>query len=393
MKYVFINIKNFIRQETTIFCLAALCIACSVVVLCFSFGFYHHLEQKKLDRESGTMVVDIDFHDEERRTVTKGSMMDMLMQLDEDTLNGCDITMVGRYLEDKTDDPVIDHGVLSFPMSFTIQDGKVAASMLTQKEMEGSGDLDGSYFSAEQIENGELVCLARSEDMNWSGDEPQKWQKKYSPGPDGKYMVDGKKYTCIGHITTTLVPWVPVTTVADDCYIQQLYMEFEKPVTRRMYTEITELVRETYGEMAEIPALDIQEVDSMKFYNTLLVLCVLLAAVSGIVLSVLYEYILLQRKKQLAVYRLCGMTRRKAEALYFLECLFLSVVLYLLAVLLFHFVLLPYLEGTFEYIRASYSLYSYALLGILYTGVISVILYLMICRQTGEHVTDELKEA
>lgn len=82
MKYVFINIKNFIRQETIIFCLTALCIACSVVVLCFSFGFYHHLEQKKLDRESGTKVVDIDFHDEERRTVTKGSMMNMLMQLD-----------------------------------------------------------------------------------------------------------------------------------------------------------------------------------------------------------------------------------------------------------------------------------------------------------------------
>lgn len=393
MKYVFINIKNFIRQETTIFCLTVLCIVCSVVVLCFSFGFYHHLEQKKLDGESGTKIVDIDFHDEERRTVNKGSMMEMLMQLDEDTLNGCNITMVGRYLEDKTDDPVVDHGLLSFPMAFAIRDGKVTVSTLTQKEVEGSGSLsDGNYFSAEQIENGELVCLAGSENINWSGDEPQKWQEKYSPGPDGKYTVDGKEYTCIGHIDS-IVPWVPVTTVADDCYIQQLYMEFEKPVTRRIYTEITELLRETYGEMAEIPALDIQEVDSTKFYNTLLVLCVLLAAVSGIVVSVLYEYILLQRKRQLAVYRLCGMTRRKAEALYFLECLLLSAVLYLLAVLLFHFALLPYLEGTFEYIRASYSVYSYALLGILYTGIISVILYLMIRRQTEAYVADELKEA
>lgn len=393
MKYVFINIKNYIRQETTIFCLTVLCIACSVVVLCFSFGFYHHLEQKKLDGESGTKVLDINFHDGDRRTVTKGSMMNMLMQLDEDMLNGCDITMVGRYLEDKTDDPVVDHGLLSFPMAFAIRDGKVTVSTLTQKEVEGSGSLlDGSYFSAEQIENGELVCLALSENINWSGNEAEKWKEKYSPGPNGKYTVDGKEYTCIGHIGS-IVPWVPVTTVADDCYIQQLYIEFEKPVTRRIYTEITELVRETYGEMAEIPALDIQEVDSTKFYNMLLVLCVLLAAVSGIVLSILYEYILLQRKKQLAVYRLCGMTRWKAEALYFLECLLLSVVLYLLAVLFFHFDLLPYLEGSFEYIRASYSVYSYVLLGTLYTGIISIVLYLMIHRQTEEYVIEELKEA
>lgn len=49
--------------------------------------------------------------------------------------------------------------------------------------------------------------------------------------------------------------------------------------------------------MAEIDPLDFQEVDSVKFYNTLLVLCILLISMSGLILSMLYQYVLLQKKK------------------------------------------------------------------------------------------------
>lgn len=392
MKYILINLKSFIRNETAIFLLVLLCIFSSVVIINFSFGFYHHLEQKKLDSEVNSKEMSIDFHDPTRDTVTKGSLLELLYQLDSDVLDNCIITFEGRFAEDKTEDAAIDNSHLVEDMPFCMEDGTITVAPLEERWKENAILVDGSYFTAEQVENGEMVCIADTE-KEWAREEEAAWAAKYSANPDGTYTVNGKEYACIGHADLfTCVPMVPVTTVADDCYVQRVIFEYSKVMTRNAYTKITGCIREAYGDLADIPELDIQEVDSLKFYNTLLVLCVLLIVMSGIVLSMLYEYVLLQRRRQLTVYRLCGLTRGKAKRLYFMECLCISVIIYMLAVLFFHLVMLPYLGSMFEYIEASCTPYSYTLLGVMYIGISSVILYVMICRQMGGNVVNELKE-
>lgn len=391
MKYIVINIKNFIKNETAIFVLVLLCILSSAVIINFSFGFYHHLEKKKLDGENDTKGFYIQFHDETRTTVTKGSLMEALLGLDDDVYEDCTIYLEGRFLEDKTDDPAIDNTALAVCMQFCIRDGRVTAALLEEAWREGGTLLDGHYFTAKQVEDGELVCLANDPNVHYSDGEG--WAEKYSVNEDGTYTVDGKKYTCIGYIEGfSVIPHVPVTTVADDCYIKLIGFDYDHVVTRRAYNELTNIIREKYGEMAEIEPLDFQQVDSVKFYNTLLVLCILLISMSGLILSMLYQYVLLKRRKQLTIYRICGLTNTKAKLLYFMECLFLSAVIYLLAVMFFHFVMLPYLCRFYEYIAASYTLYSYTILGLMYIGISSVILYLMIWRQMGWNISAELRE-
>ncbi len=394
MKYIIINIKNFIKNETAIFILVILCILSSAVIVNFAFGFYHHLKQKERDSENDDNAICIDFHDESRTTVTKGNLMDLFMGLDEDILNNCVIVFEGRFQEDQTDDPVLDNSMLVVYMEFSIQDGVITAAPLGDIWKEYAL-LDGEYFTPEQVENGELVCLAPPPHRGVANEGAEEFVEKYSMNPDGTYTVGGKDYTCIGHVEFyPYIPIVPVTTVTDDIYIQRIFFDYggKSIVTRRVYETVTEAVREKYGALAEIQPMELQEVDSRKFYKTLLVLCILLVGMSGLILSMLYQYVLLQRRRQLTICRICGMTRGKAKALYFLECFFLSLVLYLLAVLFFHFVLLPYLGRMFEYIGASYSLYSYTLLGVLYMGISSVILYGMISRHTGGRIADELRE-
>lgn len=51
MKYIAINIKNFIKNETAIFALVILCILSSAIIINFAFGFYHHLKVKKLEEK------------------------------------------------------------------------------------------------------------------------------------------------------------------------------------------------------------------------------------------------------------------------------------------------------------------------------------------------------
>lgn len=394
MKYIVINIKNFIKNETAIFALVVFCILSSAIIINFAFGFYHHLEKKKLDGENDTKDFYIQFHDEARTTVTKGSLMEALFSLDDDVYEDCTIYLEGRFLEDKTANPAIDNSMLAVCMQFCIRDGGITAALLEESWRETGMLLDGHYFTAKQVENGELVCLAERPEIAHSGDDEEaKWGKKYSANEDGTYTVDGKKYTCIGYVDWfSVIPIVPVTTVADDCYIKLAGFTYDHVVTRRAYNEITNMIKEKYGEMAEIEPLDFQQVDSVKFYNTLLVLCILLISMSGLILSMLYQYVLLQRRKQLTIYRICGLTNKKAKLLYFMECFFLSAVIYLLAVIFFHFVMLPYLCRFYEYIAASYTLYSYTILGFMYIGISSVILYLMLWRQMGWNISAELRE-
>lgn len=395
MKYIAINIKNFIKNETAIFALVILCILSSAIIINFAFGFYHHLKVKKLEGENNTKSFTIYFHDEERTTVTKGSLMEALLSIDDDVYKNCIIYMEGRFLSDKTAVPAIDNTLLAVCTYFCIQDSKITVAPLEEAWRENGILLDGHYFTAKQVEAGELVCLAGPPGIIYedSSGEAELWAEKYSANEVGTYTVDGKNYTCIGHIDWfSVIPMVPVTTVADDCYIKLAGFEYNHTVTRRSYNEITNIIKEKYGGMAEIDPLDFQEVDSVKFYNTLLVLCILLISMSGLILSMLYQYVLLQRRKQLTIYRMCGLTNKKAKLLYFVECLFLSAVIYLFAVVFFHFVMLPYLCRFYEYIAASYTLYSYTVLGLMYIGISSVILYLMIWRQMGWNISAELRE-
>ena len=392
MKYIMINIKNFIKNETVIFTLVILCILSSAIIINFTFGFYHHLEEKKLEGENNTKSFYIHFHDEARTTVTKGSLMEALLSLDDDIYENCIIGFEGRFVEDKTEDPVVDNSTLAVCMYFCIKDGKVTVAPLEEAWRENNILLEGNYFTTKQVENGELVCLAPPTVYEYSGEQAE-WAEKYSANEDGTYTIDEKNYTCIGYVDWfSVIPMVPVTTVADDCYIKLAGFEYDYTVTRRAYKEITNIIREKYGELADIDPLNFQEVDSLKFYNTLLVLCVLLISMSGLILSMLYQYVLLQRRKQLNIYRMCGLTNKKAKLLYFVECILLSTVLYLLAVVFFHFIMLPYLCRFFEYIAASYTLYSYTILGLMYIGISSVILYLMIWSQMGWNISDELRE-
>lgn len=394
MKYVLINIKNFIKQETTIFCLVVLCIFSSVIIINFAFGFYHHLQQKKLDGEIKMRDLSINFTDADRSHVTKGGLMELLLQLDNETLKDCTINLEGKYADDWSGDPAIDNGGLVEYVQFCIKDGVVTVAPIEESIKDNGILKEGNYFTKEQVEKGELVCLAPFYSSEQIGDEEQaKWAKKYDANSDGTYTVDGKTYTSIGKVDFfSFLPIIPVTTMADDCYIKCMLFEYNHVLKRKDYIEITNAVEEAYGDYADIPKLDIPEVDSLKFYNSLLALCLLLIIMSGIVLCLLYEYVLLQRAGQLTVYRLCGLTRGKAKLLYFMECFVLSVVVYILAVVCFHFFLLPYLSRMFEYIKASCTPYSYGMLGILYLILSSVLLYFMICRKLSYNVASGLKE-
>lgn len=371
-----------------------LCILCSTIIIEFSFGFYHHLEQKKIDGMGENKSLIIESSDPTRENVNKGSLIEALMQLDSDVLDSCIITFEGRFSEDKTDNPAIGNTLLVEYLPFVLNDKRICVAPMEEELKENDTLIDGRYFIQKDFDEQNKVCLANiAKEENYEGEEAV-WAKKYGERNDGSYLIDGEKYTCIGHVDWfSTVPWVPITTVSDDIYVQRIILEFDRPITMKKYLAIKETMMNNLGEYVQVPNLDINEIDNGKFYNSLLLLCVALFFMSALVVSVLYQYVILKRKRTIVIYRLCGMPLRTARIIYVLECLFVSLMVYVLGTGVFHYVLLPKLSMSFEYIKYSYNLRTYGILACLYMLVSIIVLGFMIFRQTKENIKYELGEA
>lgn len=398
MKYIFTNIKKFIQNEKTIFILIVLSIFSTAIIFNFVFGFYHHLRIKKMEGGSYPSYFTIHFEDPNRRTVTKGSMLELLLNMDSDVFENCRIRIEGRFLEDKTDLAPLDNTMLVLLLTFCIEDGELKVVPNYEEQLRENNYLvEGHYFTEEQFDNAEFVCLAPRPDVVYGeeGSEERKWAEKYAPNPDGTYTIGGKDYVCIGYTEQfAIIPEVPITTVSDDIYVKDIAFDYgDNIVTKKSYTAICDKMRQAYGDMAHIPELGIPDIDSLRFYNSLILICVLLVVMSGTILSMLFQYVFLQRRRQLLIYRICGMTQRKAKLLYFVECLVITMVVYVCGVCLFEYGLLPYLNSYFEYMADSYVLSSYIKLGAIYIGISSVILYLTICRELRHSILTDLKGA
>lgn len=380
MKYVWLNIKSFLKKEPVIFSLVLLCITASVTVIYFSFGLYHHLEQKKMDEQYGTDELLMEFLDESRSEVTKGDVVELCKGMPEEILENCTWELEAKIPgEERFEDSIVDHTASITSLIFQIRNGELTAAPLEKKWKENGVLVDGNYFTAEQVENGELVCIANPEDEDYADGEQAEFAKRYETNGNGKFEIGGKEYECIGHAHLLgIVPMVPVTTVEDDAFVQSMAVTFDHMMTREEYQIITGVFREFYGDMIQISDFSVPDMDSTKFYDTLTLLCVMMAALSGIVLAMLYQYILLQRKEQLTIYRMCGLTIGRARNMYFFECLLLSMASYLIALLVYLSGMLPFLKQIFEYMGKSYNFKSCGLLGLLYIGIISIVMRLML---------------
>lgn len=392
MKYIWKSLKDFITKETPVFLLLVICICSSVIIIIFSYGFSFQIKQEKEDAKSYDRKMMIEFQDESREIVTKGGVMDILLSLSSKATGNCNIAMEGRFQEDKTDNPAIDNSMLAVCMDFCIEDGKVTVAPLEEMFREENVLVDGDYFTAEQVENGEYVCIAAKRYDGFGNEEEKKWADKYYANTDNVYEIDGKKYTCIGHHDSfTVIPWIPVTTVSDDVYVQRISMVYDKPITRNQYKEIASAFRLKYGDLAIIPELSVNAADGRNFYTFLSMLTFVIAALSGVVLACLYKYMLMRRQRRMTIFRLCGLSRKKTVGMFFTECLMLSFSLYVISVTVYVKALLPRFGQLFEYMEQAYNMRVYCNIGFIYLFTVLGILLVMIHRFVRNEIIGSLK--
>lgn len=378
MKYVGLNLKNYLKKEPVIFALMIVCVVASVVIMFFSFGLYHHIEQKKMDAKLGQTDLSINLQGNKERGVTKEEFVEACKKLPKDILDNCYFSAAAKLpgaeeLEDDT--------VATVMLHFSVRDGKVTCADIGEKLKKQDYIVEGEWFNARQVENGELVCLAFEPNVTivYPDDKSEAYAKQFQPNRDGKYVVDGKEYTCIGYQDSVVVPLIPITTMEEDTIISRTGIFFDKVINRERYYAIREVFEECLGDAVEMPPLAIPELDGTQFYTTLTIICILMTILSGVVLAMLYEYILLQRKRELTIFRLCGLSISKAKGMYLTECALITGMAMLVAVIVVRIFILPWAQNVYEYIGKSYTWGSCAVLLGMY-GVITFFVLLGMLR-------------
>ena len=168
-------------------------------------------------------------------------------------------------------------------------------------------------------------------------------------------------------------------------------VSFNKPLTMSQYNELSEAAAHYFGDRATLPKLEFTPAEELYYYRTILLISVVIAILAAINMAVLYRYILERRSRDLAVFRICGCTGRKAVLIYMGESLILSLPLFALSEFLWHKLLMPRFAGLFEHFENAYSFKLYAAVFGIYAASVAAVMFLMIFLVVRKHSLIELK--
>lgn len=383
IKYTLLTIKNLIRSEPVIFILLVINITCSAIMLIFTVGFYHHIEQKKMDQEYGEKYFWVDFYDQakpfserkalvESGAVCKGELLQLLCEMDKKVLKKCNcITIDVKFPEDVLEDSAVDD-ILSTEAEFAVQNNAIQIAEIEKNLSENGALLEGRYFTAEEFGEAKNVCLEPESDLDHNlslveSEEGYQAAQKYKKSKSGTYWIHGKEYQSIGRtIWFSIIPIVPVTTLDDETFVTRIIFEYENYVSRESYEEIIKTLQTKYGKIMQSSPVDIREVNTEKFNNTLMTVCILIAVLSGTVTTFIFQFIWTREKHVFETYRLCGMKKERISVIVSGIFIIFSASAYLAGAALYQLIIMPYMKSYFEYLSLSCNIRNYLVLGIVY---------------------------
>lgn len=395
-KLIIQEFNVLMHKDLGIMILIVLSVMGSCIITVFFFGFTHHIEQEAIDKESGDRFFIASFYDpwqtpEEKnrvvrdKTVKKKDIMDLLMEMNEEVFRNClYIEMACKYEDDIVEDPDTDSLALAAVIDFMIENGKIIVPHNMEKRIIGNGMLvDGRYFTQDDFDQKRLLCIAWPQNTgngNLRGDYSP-WWDKYMPTDKGVYIVDGMEFECIGHSALyTCVPRIPATVMRDDVFVMELILEFDPVVTRRAYETIYSSLKSKYGDMVNVKELELKQTDFSRFNNTIISILITVMILSMIIITILYSQMIIRREDCFRVYRICGMTNDQICSIILGEMRLLIIGALILAIIAYHFLILPCLEKSFEYLRYSARINIYLIIPFFFITLSNVFLRIAMIR-------------
>ena len=393
MRYLFKNLKSFIKTEKMIFLLVLLCIVTSSFIINFSYGLYQNYNVVKKEETSDLteMVITINNPDD----VTKQKLKECIFSISDSTNSSMKMYVASPIIEpfySKQNDP--DQPWNAIMMYFVAENGRIKHSASFEENLKNNGNLvSGEYFNDAQETNGDKVAIVR---IIEDGQMDLGCTKEITTRVEGEkrwVQIQNKEYEVIGYHKQLATPFFPFESLDEETTFQNwIGIVFKDSMTISEYQDIKNNFESIFGNSVSVPELDIPESENYYLYNTITAISVLIALLAAINFSVLYKYILSKRTKTLAIFQLCGCTRSKILFLFISECMLIAIPLFTLTTVFYDKVVLPYLSKYFEYIEGAYNIKLYLLIFAIYIFSTIFVLLIMILRFLRKTINEARRE-
>ncbi|MCD8327729.1 MAG: hypothetical protein LUC25_01380 [Ruminococcus sp.] len=367
-------------------------------------GFFGDKDEKYSKDDYRYMLYTI-YLDTENYTKTLGEVRPMFYELTDYFDKKLDYIEMSFLTEPMTQDDIDYYNELNGSGTFPLyimtmlakHDGEYTfgkTSLLTLYTQQERGYI-GRFFTDEEVQNGDAVCIANVDRMKNQQVETAKVSLR-EDGEDAYVTICGTEYKVIGQGTNGLIGgiYIPFENSPDELYVDYaMFVKFNEPLTVEENNKYVSIMNKYLGDML-VNDLDVAvvNVDKQTFYNTNIWLSVIIAFAAAINLAVLYRYVLTTRRKTLAIFRLTGATKNKIRRIYITETLGISVVIFAICTVIFNFAVLPWLTKYYPYCAEVYNLKIYGIMFLIYAAISYIVLNAMIIAQISRSPVELLRE-
>lgn len=359
MKYIWKNIKTFCQSETGFFILSILCIFLSLQMMLTAYGLFGIYTIKKNAEEQNLSSLQFTFSD----AVTKQEFAEAIKKVPQE-LND---KILQYYITVELPQQNRSSSWKDLDFHITVRNGKITISSQFAENTKDSGTIP-EFFTEEQESNGELVALTSDFDL-------ESFEKFQSDGET--IEVFGQTYQIIGKQRWSLI-MIPFSSLPDDTILSGESVSMYEPITKQDYDQLRTVLTRELDNRISFPDLNIPDLNELYRYNTVLWVNLFIICASALNFALLYRYLMMKRRGELAVFRLCGLRKGKAALLYLGECIGLILPGTAVAFGYFHWLILPLLAKVHGDIVTLYSPVIYGKLIAGYLTVTFVILAVVI---------------
>ena len=360
--YTLKNIRNMMKNHTSMLVLLVISMFVSFGVLFFGVGLYYQYSKNIEDGEIDSYAVGFSIND----IITKKNFCEFVKNMPNKLMG--DVSYITCF--SSTQVSGIDEEI---PVAFYLQysEGKFEYSdKVFQPMIDDLVIKDGSFFTQEQYSNGEKKAVVMgSGNVN---------QPTSAPEYTNSVTAFGQSYDVIGTINPANSSYffysiyVPFSSVPDDTIMNDgVYLALNNKIT--LYE----------------PAFDLAS--NTSYYITVVLISVIIAILSALNISILYNYIIISRTRQLTIMRICGGLTSNLSISTANEIILIMLPVSIISALCYDKFILTVLSAKFPLMKAAYNPYVYAEIILIYSAISYLLNLFLLHHNLGKKIKEGLK--
>lgn len=355
MKYIIKNIKTFMLNDTFVFVLIVcnICLSCSMIFFAYAIFQNYEIKKKAISEQQDYIVIKADYEYDRIYDDAKNYGSYKYADYEGQSITLGQIRELGYVLDERLYDKIINISLdlncdnYCIPCQFCYYNYGIGPSKsLFDNYSKGLLDIDGRLYTEDEFNSGSDVAVIY--DCRTYENSGITKEMLY----DNEHIkIGGNLYKIIGYQGMMIdAPYIPINAFYDDTRVSNIVIfQFDDYVTMFEYNKVCDAVEKVFGEFVHVEPMKLPDVDTLRLYNTIIIVAVIISIIAATNYAILYKYILKKRARQIINMRICGMNYYSGIAMYLGECFLLNSVIYVFAAIIFSKLLMPIIANRYEY--------------------------------------------